>query len=160
MQEVSANASAMLEFARNEAIPVFHIRHESQSKTAPFFRPGTHGAKIHLSVKPLDAEPVIEKHRPNSFFGTTLQQQLEAAKVTDLIICGAMSQMCIDATTRAAVDLGFVVTIIEDACGAKEQVFNDLKIPARQVHAAFMAPLAMSYADVVDMNTFLERETL
>jgi nicotinamidase-related amidase len=60
-----------------------------------------------------------------------------------------MSQMCIDATTRAAVDLGYKTTVAEDACGAKAVRFGDVEVPAPQVHAAFMAPLAGSYAKVV-----------
>lgn len=160
MQLIAANAAAILTFARKEGLSVFHIRHESPSETAPFFRPGTRGAQIHESVKPQDNEPVITKHRPNSFFETSLKQQLKAANITDLLICGAMSQMCVDATTRAGVDLGYAVTVIEDACGAKEQVFNEREIPAHDVHAAFMAPLAMSYARVIDTQSFLTDKTL
>ena len=66
-----------------------------------------------------------------------------------------MSQMCIDATARAAVDFGYKVTVIEDACGAKEQLFNGLEVSAPQVHAAFMAPLAMTYARVISADAYL-----
>jgi nicotinamidase-related amidase len=65
-----------------------------------------------------------------------------------------MSQMCIDATTRAAVDLGYSVTVIEDACGAKEQSFNGIVVAASQVHADFMAPLGMSYARVISNDIY------
>ena len=73
----------------------------------------------------------------------------------DVVICGAMSQMCIDATSRAAADFGYAVTVVEDACGAKDAAFGGVEVPAAQVHAAFMAPLAMSYAKVVTADELL-----
>ena len=58
---------------------------------------------------------------------------------------------------RAAVDFGYAVTIVEDACGAKEQEFAGRQVSAPQVHAAFMAPLAMTYASVVSSDDYLSR---
>ncbi len=155
MQEVSENAASLLENARIKNHLIIHIRHEIPSDQAPFFRPGTSGADIHTSVTPTEGEPVILKHRPNAFHDTSLRDDFEAKGITDVTICGAMSQMCIDATVRAAVDFGYTVTVVEDACGAKEQSFNDTEVPAPQVHAAFMAPLAMTYAQVVTTENYL-----
>lgn len=74
---------------------------------ATFFRTGTAGAEIHNSVLPQKGEPIILKHRPNSFQGTDLRQQLDDRGITDIILCGAVSQMCIDSTARAAVDFDY-----------------------------------------------------
>lgn len=65
-----------------------------------------------------------------------------------MTICGAMSQMCVDATARAAADMGFGVTVIEDPCAAAAVDFGGVSVPAEQVHAAIMAPLAASYGRV------------
>ncbi|PCI03374.1 MAG: cysteine hydrolase [Hyphomicrobiales bacterium] len=155
MQTVSANAARLLEHARKQGYEVIHIRHEIPSDEAPFFGPGTTGAETHASVAPLEGETVILKHKANSFHDTPLRGELEARGVSKLTICGAMSQMCVDATTRAASDFGYEVTLVEDACGAKETAFNGVEVPASQVHAAFMAPLAMSYANVVSCEAYL-----
>ena len=155
MQEVSENAARLLQNARDKGDTIIHVRHEFPTDDAPFFRPGSPGAQIHESVAPAEGEPVILKHRPNSFHNTSLHEDLTAKGITDVIVCGAMSQMCIDATARAAVDFGYAVTVVEDACGAKEQVFDGQEIPAPQVHAAFMAPLSGSYARVVSADAFL-----
>jgi len=157
MQEVSQNAARLLQDARSKGQMVVHIRHEIPSDEAPFLRPGTSGAEIHASVTPSEGEPVILKHRANSFQDTSLQQDLEAKGITDVTICGAMSQTCIDATTRAASDFGYAVTVIEDACGAKEQEFNGQEVSAPHVHAAFMAPLAMAYAKVIGCGEYLAK---
>lgn len=155
MATVAQNAARVLAYARRADHTIIHIRHESLAPDAPFFRPGTHGAEIHAHVTPKDGESVIVKHRPNSFHDTPLRQILEDGAITDIVICGAMTQMCVDATARAAVDFGYALNIIEDACGAKEQNFNTLHVSAAQTHAAFMAPLAMSYARVITCEAYL-----
>ncbi|MGO1118840.1 cysteine hydrolase family protein [Rhodovibrionaceae bacterium A322] len=155
MQEVAANAAKLLQQARQSGQMIVHVRHEIPSDEAPFFRPGSEGAQIHAAVAPQGEEPVILKHHANAFRDTDLKAQLDAAGITDLVICGAMSQMCIDASTRAAADLGYKVVLVEDACGAKEQSFGGRDVAAADVHAAFMAPLGMSYAQVTTTQDFL-----
>jgi len=155
MHEVSENAARLLEHARKNGHSVIHIRHEILSEDPPFFKPGTSGAEIHKSVSPRAGEPVILKHRPNSFQNTGLRKHLDDSGTSNVVVCGAMSQMCIDSTARAAADYGYAVTVVENACGAKEQVFDGQEVGAPQVHAAFMAPLAMSYARVITCEIYL-----
>ena len=50
-----------------------------------------------------------------------------------------MSHMCIDATARAAVDLGFQCTVIEDACTSPDITVHNRTIPAIDVHDTFTA---------------------
>ncbi|MFT6675713.1 MAG: nicotinamidase-related amidase [Sulfitobacter sp.] len=149
MQRVADTARDILNEARAQGQMIAHIRHEAASDAAPFFRPGTAGAEIHPGVAPLDGELVILKHRPNSFQGTDLQAHLQAAGITHVTIIGAMTQMCIDATARAARDFGYEVTLVADACGAKAQSFGAVSLSAEQVQAAFLGPLAMSYGKVI-----------
>ncbi|MYM57416.1 cysteine hydrolase family protein [Thalassovita mangrovi] len=154
MNEVAENAALLLAHARASGLGVVHIRHETPLG-APFFQPGTEGAEIHPRVAPIGNEPVLTKHRPNSFFETGLLDLLREAGIDTLIICGAQSQMCIDATTRAAVDHGFKVILPHDACGAKEAAFGGVTVPPEMVQAAFMAPLAASYAKVMTTQDVL-----
>ena len=158
MQTVSANAARLLDHARKQGHEIIHIRHEIPSDEAPFFRPGSKGAETHVSVAPLEGETVILKHKANSFHDTPLREELEARGASKITICGAMSQMCVDATARAASDFGYEVMVVEDACGAKEATFNGVEVPASQVHAAFMAPLAMSYASVISSETYFSEK--
>lgn len=155
MERAADNAAALLSRARETATEIVHVRHEFTTDTAPFFRPGSDGAQIHASVTPREEEAVILKHRPNSFQGTGLLDHLKSRDVTDVTICGAMSQMCVDATARAAADFGFAITVVEDACAARAVSFGDVDVPARQVHAAIMGPLASSYGNVMTTVEFL-----
>jgi nicotinamidase-related amidase len=155
MAEASANAAKLLDHARKSGQTVVHVRHEIRSENPPFFRPGSEGARIHASVAPLEGEAVILKHYPNSFRETGLLALLQDGGIRKVTICGAMSQMCIDATARAAADLGFEVTVAEDACGAKAVSFGDVQVDPEQVHATIMGALSGTYAKVVKTEAYL-----
>jgi nicotinamidase-related amidase len=155
MATASANAARLLEHARKSGQVVVHVHHEIPSDNAPFFRPGTDGARIHASVAPQQGEAVILKHHPNSFRETHLLTLLQDNKIRNVTICGAMSQMCIDATTRAAADFGFDVTVAEDACGAKEVSFGNMQVDAEKVHATIMGALDGTYARVMKTDAYL-----
>lgn len=149
MEKVAQSAATILAKSREAGDHIIHIRHEALSDAAPFFRPGTAGAEFHANVTPRSDETVFLKHRPNSFHQTELHSHLQSHGITDLTIIGAMSQMCIDATVRAARDFGYNVTVIADACGAKSARFGDVELTAPQVQAAFMSGLAQAYATVI-----------
>lgn len=148
MDAATRNAADLLSAARAAGIKVIHVKHIMASDAAPFFHPGTSGADLHDSVAPVVGEVVVKKARPNSFVGTELEQTLRDERIERLFICGAMSQMCVDATVRAAVDLGFTVTVAHDACAAANIKHEEVSVSSDMVHASIMAPLASSYADV------------
>jgi len=99
---------------------------------------------------------VVEKERPNAFLGTGLERLLREAGVEELVVCGMMSLMCVDATVRAAVDLGFPVTLVHDGCAACSLAFDGVRVDAGEVHAAFMAALALRYATLLSAREWLE----
>lgn len=132
---------------------VVSIRHEAPG--APIFVPGSEGTKIHDGVLPQRDEPVVTKNHPNSFRDTGLKALLDKHSVTEVIVVGAMSHMCVDATTRAANDFGYKTTTIHDACATLDLAFDGVTTPAAQVHAALMAALAFSYGEVISTDTFL-----
>ncbi len=145
----AANACILLDRFRKAGQPVIHIQHISIQPGATFFLPGSEGAQISPLLTPRPTESLIVKHYPNSFRDTTLLQTLRNKGIDTLTICGAMTHMCIDATTRAAFDLGFNCTVAEDACATRDLEFNGATVPSSQVHAAFMAALSRPYARVV-----------
>ncbi len=67
-----------------------------------------------------------------------------------------MSHMCIDPTTRAAFDLEFNCIVAEDACTTRDLTFKGKIIKASEVHASFMAALAVLYAKVLTSKEIIE----
>jgi nicotinamidase-related amidase len=155
MDQASDNAARVLAHARKTGDMIVHIHHEIPSESAPFFRPGSKGAEIHPKVAPQAGEDVILKHNPNSFLNTRLHDTLASRGISNLVVVGAMSQMCVDATTRAASDLGYEVTVVHDACAARDAEYDGVAVPAAQVHAAFMSALDGTYATVVGCEGYL-----
>jgi nicotinamidase-related amidase len=137
---------------RKEGKPVIHVRHLSVRPGSTFFIPGTKGADIHSSVAPKSGETVIEKNFPNSFRNTGLKDVLEKQGIQNLVVAGMMTHMCVDASVRQAADLGYKITLLGDACATRAQTYGGEKVPARQVHAAFLAALNGFYAKVVNTH--------
>lgn len=156
IEEAAVNAQMLLNEFRKAKLPVIHIQHISARPGATFFLPETDGAGIHHMVTPQEDETIVEKNFPNSFRGTSLLEILKKENIANLVICGAMSHMCIDATTRAAFDLGFNCSVAEDACATKELMFKNKTIKAADVHASFMAALAVPYAKVISTQEIIE----
>ena len=142
------NTKKLLLFYRKKAKPVYYIQHFSIHEGAAFFVPNTTGVEINALLNPLESEKVIKKHFPNSFRKTNLLEELQSVNINHLTICGAMSHLCVDATTRAAFDLGFRCTLATDACATRDLIFEGTKIPADFVHGAFMAALSPVYAQL------------
>jgi nicotinamidase-related amidase len=157
MKAAASKAQALLAACRRRGLPFFHIQHLAVRPGATFFLPGTDGAAIHASVKPLPGEAIVQKNFPNAFRETGLREKLQGSRIEEVVIAGAMSHMCIDATTRAAADYGFRCTVIHDACATKDLTFGETVIPAAQVHGAFMAALGPLYARVLSVEEFLRR---
>jgi len=153
--EASLRAGEALEFFRKKMMPVIHIRHISVRPGAAFFLPRSDGAEIHENVRPISTETVIEKNYPNSFRDTPLLEVLKKEGIKQLVVSGMMTQMCIDATARAAFDLRFGCTVLHDACAARQLMFSDQSVPAPQVHAAFLAALNGLYARVTSVSELI-----
>lgn len=144
----SKAANQLLSTFREKGLPIFHVQHIATREGATFFIPGTKGVEIHSNVAPRQDEAVITKHYPNSFRATELGETLQRQGIEELVICGMMSHMCIDATVRAAFDMGYKCVVAHDACATKNLVFGNVEVPAGSVHASFMAALSLVYADI------------
>jgi nicotinamidase-related amidase len=148
IHDALTNAARVIADARTKGDLLIHIRHESTDPDAPVFTPGTDAVQIHDTVAPAQGEPVIVKNFPNAFRKTDLG-------VDGVTVIGAMSHMCIDATTRAASDFGYKTTVVHDACATRDLEFGGQTVPAAQVHTAFMSALAFAYASVVSADDYL-----
>ncbi len=154
MNAAAQKAGELLAFFRKNSKLVAHIRHLSVRSGATFFIPETSGSEIHSTVLPLPEEKIIMKNFPNSFRNTELDSFLRENEVTELVVCGAMSHMCIDTSVRAAFDLGYKCTVISDACATRNLSIGTKTVEATQVHLAFMAALNGTFAQVITSKQY------
>jgi len=153
--EAAQAAKRLLGHFRKKNLLIIHIQHIAARPNASFLLPNTDGINFHQSVAPLPNEMVIKKHYPNSFRDTGLEEHLLSKGAKDLVICGMMSHMCIDSTTRAAFDKGYNCTVAHDACATRNLIFNGLDIPAKHVHGSYMAALGAVFAKVLSAEEII-----
>ena len=128
--------------------PVIYIQHFN-SPDDTFFLEGTFGAEISERIKPTENDKVIVKRYPNSFLETDLDEYLKGIGATELIICGMMTHMCVDTTVRAAMDYGYSVKVVSDACATMDLTINGETLPADMVQKAFIAALDGVFATII-----------
>lgn len=138
---------------------IYFIKHISRSPQSHFFLPGTRGAALHSAFDAFltyEQATIIEKAYPNSFLRTTLGEDLQQQAIDQLVVCGMMTHMCIDSTTRQARELGYPIKLIADACATRDLVYGEQKMCADDVQRVFLAALT-SFAEVIDTENYLRQ---
>ncbi len=156
-EAAAENAASLANAFRAKGLPVIYMKHISLGEGAEFFLPDTDGIEIHASVTPKESDQVFIKHFPNSFRETGLHAYLDAHQIRHLTICGMMTHICIDTTTRAAVDSRLTVELIGDACATRALTFDGKTTSAEQVHTAYLAAINYAFCPVLSTTSFLEK---
>lgn len=99
--------------ARSGGSLVVHVQNDGQPGAGD--EPGTAGWELHHRVDASGTEVVVRKTRDDGFHGTPLGGLLTDSGVRALAICGVMSEMCVQATARTALELGYRVVMPHDA---------------------------------------------
>lgn len=61
----------------------------------------------------------------NAFHSTALQAELEKRGITQVVLAGVVTSLCIDSTARSAFELGYDVTILSDCTAGRTQYEQD-----------------------------------
>lgn len=149
-----AEISALLRQARAAGAPVIHIKHRGKAGGA--FDPDAAGGQIADAAAPAGGEPVVEKALPNAFAGTDLKARLDALGRKDIVLAGFMTHMCVEATARAALDLGFKPTVVASATATRDlpDPLGEGAVSAAEVQRNALAALNDRFATVVkDVKT-------
>jgi nicotinamidase-related amidase len=141
--------AALLARARKAGTPVIHIQHRGRS--GGLFDPGTQAFAIVERVKPQSGEAVIEKGLPNCFAGTDLKARLDALDRKAIILTGFATHMCVEATARAATDLGLKTTVVAAAMATRDlpDPLTGATVPAAEVHRNALTAMADRFATIV-----------
>ena len=67
-----------------------------------------------------------------------------------------MTNMCVDATVRAAKDFGYNCTLIADACAAPDLGFDDKVVGGLDVNTAIVGALSYYYARAIKSEDFIK----
>ena len=113
------------------------------------FKKDTHGAEIIDEFKSFgDRIQIVQGKRGlNAFSNTELDQLLLNQSITDVVLAGAVTSICIDSTGRAAHERGYRVTVLSDCTASRSTMEQDF-------YCTQIFPL---YAQVIDSQTLIRR---
>lgn len=153
--EAEANAGRLLNFWRQKALPVFHVKHCSANPDSRLAE-GNIGNEFQDMVAPTDGEPIIKKKVNSAFIGTDLKQQLDSANIKTVVIVGLTTDHCVSTTTRMAGNYGFDTYLVDDATatfckkGMDGQLFS-----AEIIHDTAIASLNGEFATVIKTDQLI-----
>ena len=147
-EQLLQTLSGLINKARQANVPVVYVQHNDSQ-----FVEGNSAWPIHPSIAPLAGELVVQKHTPDSFHETNLQEELEKMGIKKLVIGGVQTEYCVDTTSRRAFSLGYDVTLVENG----HSTWDNKHITAEQVIAHHNNTLngwavALKSADDVQFN--------
>ncbi len=109
-EEVLANIGTLVDQAHRAGVPVIYVQHANEGTLVR----NSDRWQLHPAIQPLEHELVVHKRSPNAFDDTSLDQELRARGVQQLIITGMLTQGCVRATCIGAHALGYQVVLVED----------------------------------------------
>jgi ureidoacrylate peracid hydrolase len=78
--------------------------------------PGSHDAAIIDEVAPQPVDIVLRKTASGAFGATNLDYVLRNLGIDHLIVFGIVTHQCVENTVRQGADIGYLITVIDDAC--------------------------------------------
>lgn len=148
VEEALARAAELLARARSLHVPIVHIMHDAGTGSPYDIRAEI--GRIADPVAPDPGEPVVVKNYPNAFVATDLDARLKEAGITDLVLAGFMTHMCVNSTARGAFNLGYRPTVVASATATRDlPSISGRIVSAKTLHEASLAGMADLFAIVV-----------
>ena len=147
-QNTLKNILSAIEKAKDKNIPIIHIQHIADPSLglAPFFNKGTEGAEIQKDV--LKATPnskIVEKSYADAFYNTNLEQVLTELGITELLVCGMMTQNCVTHTAISKSAEKYKVKILQDCCTTTNEPIHLIAL-----HAVSTRVELVGYEDAIN----------
>jgi nicotinamidase-related amidase len=108
---------------------------------------GSKDMEIPPDIGPRGDELVLSKITSSAFGSTDLDRILRNLGVQNVVLCGVVTNGCVETTARAAADLDYPAIVVEDATAAME----------RRIHDHALLGMGLSYADVASTTDVLGR---
>ena len=87
---------------------------------------GAPGHDIIPELYPLPGEPVIDKPGKGAFFATDLHAILQHRSITQLVVTGVTTEVCVNTTVREANDRGYDCLVLSDCCASYFPDFHEM----------------------------------
>jgi nicotinamidase-related amidase len=149
VNEAVSSIRALLEKARKAGTPIIHVVHHG--RPGGLFDPQARNGAIIDAAAPVEGETVVAKNLPNCFTSAAFRDALAATGRKKIIATGFMTHMCVEATTRAAIDHGYSTTVVADATATRDlpDPLGGPPVSAADLQRRSLAAMADRFATVV-----------
>jgi ureidoacrylate peracid hydrolase len=89
---------------------------------------GSWDGRVIDKIAPIGDEIVFPKSSSSVFVSTHIDYVLRNLGVKQLVLCGLLTDQCVESAIRDACDLGYLVTQVTDACATETQARHDNSI--------------------------------
>ncbi|MEZ5779507.1 MAG: isochorismatase family cysteine hydrolase [Paracoccaceae bacterium] len=91
---------------------------------------GSWDAQVCDAIAPVEDEIVLRKNSSSVFISTNIDYLLRCLGVRQLILCGVVTDQCVESAIRDACDLGYLVTLVPDACATYSEERHEASLRA------------------------------
>lgn len=134
---------------REKGIEVIYIRHNDEELIT-----GSRGWAIDKAVAPQAGEKIFDKHCNSAFKETGLQAYLDSQEIEHVIMMGMATNYCVDTTVKVAFELGYHVSVIENAT----TTFDEEDMTADQLVKHYKSIWNGRFAQTADLETILKED--
>ncbi|MFI1934085.1 cysteine hydrolase family protein [Streptomyces sp. NPDC020330] len=152
-----AAIAGLQERARAAGAPVVLVQQRDEE-----LEPGTEGWRIVPELAPAPGETVVPKGAPDSFLDTELDAVLRARGVTEVVVTGFATEICVESTARQALSRGYDVVLVADghttsvrpgpgpyaapeaSVAHHNEIYRNLRFPGRRVRVLPSAEVAFT----------------
>ncbi len=143
------NTRKMIEIAGKNDIPVIYVKNVFRPdyaemgpvqlslctigkliKEGEICKEGTWGAEYVDELKPEAGDYIVVKRRMNAFYNTELETLLRGLGRRTLIICGIITNFCLESTVRGAIDRDFDCIVLEDCTASESKEMQEFPMKA------------------------------
>lgn len=138
-----ALAVGLVDAARSASIPVIFVQERHSRTHVDFGRELDGDEKVHCveddpetalvpELRPLPDEYLVPKRRYSGFFGTDLEILLKGLRAETLVLCGALTDVCVHYTFVDAHQHDYHVRVAKDIVGGSSQAAHDAALIAME----------------------------
>lgn len=98
-------------------------------------------------LEPTPNDLYVDKVRFDAFLWTSLDPLLQGLGVSDLVVCGVVTNVCVESTVRAGFMKDYPITLLEDCCASRTTRRHEIGVEAmRDLGFATIASISGGFA--------------
>ena len=135
ISDLIKKTNKLIDYCRKNGYKIIFTTHVEKGSDSAF-APNSKNVEIIRELHKQDSDVLITKNKISPFYKTNLEKELKG--ITEIVICGILTNLCVRSLAEEAYDRDFQITIIKDCCRAfdaetHEFTLKDLKATREEI---------------------------